>query len=300
MEKREVPLRSRCVAECLGTFMLVLFGCGTVHVAVLTGALSGLWQVAVVWAVCIALAIYVVGGISGAHINPAITVAMAVWGRHKGREVIPYALSQLAGAIMAAGVLFILFAPFLAAKEAAKHVVRGEPGSEITAMCYGEFFPNLGELGNGAGAYDSLAHNKLNTLVSESLAFFAEMLGTLMLALVVFAVTDARNPAAPASNLAPIFIGLTVAALIVVIAPLTQAGFNPARDFGPRLFAYFAGWGRIAFPPGLGFLTVYIVAPVIGALLGGGLYIRVLQPCFLSQTITAQRWKRQPTLSSRQ
>ncbi len=287
MEKQEISLRARCLAEGLGTFMLVLFGCGSVHVAVLTGALSGLWQVAIVWALCIMLAIYVVGGISGAYINPSITLAMAVWGKHRGKEVIPYILSQLAGAIVAASVLFVLFGPFLAAKEAEKHVVRGEPGSEITAMCYGEFFPNPGELGSGTGAYDPEAHARLNTLVSEPMAFLAEMLGTLFLALVVFAVTDERNPVAPGSNLAPVLIGLTIAMLIVLIAPLTQAGFNPARDFGPRLFAYFAGWGRIAFPRGLGFLTVYILAPFIGALLGGGLYVRVLQPCFPAKVCPA-------------
>ena len=75
------------------------------------------------------------------------------------------------------------------------------------------------------------------------------------------------------------FIGLTVAALISVIAPLTQACFNPARDFGPRLFAFLAGWGPIALPGprGLGFLTVYIVAPLIGASLGGGFYGRILK-----------------------
>ena len=76
------------------------------------------------------------------------------------------------------------------------------------------------------------------------------------------------------------FIGLTVAALISVIAPLTQACFNPARDFGPRLFAFLAGWGPIALPGprGTGFLTVYILAPILGAILGSGLYVHVLGP----------------------
>jgi glycerol uptake facilitator protein len=280
MGTRTSTLTARCLAEVLGTFLLVFFGCGAVHVAVLTGALAGLWQVAIVWAVAIMLAIYVVGGISGAHINPAITLALAVWARFAWRDVLPYIGSQLAGAMLAAATLFTLYGPFLAEKERQKHVVRGEPGSEITAMCYGEYFPNPGRLATAEKAYSSDDHAELNALVSEPVAFGVELLGTLILALVVFALTDERNQAAPAGRLAPVFIGLTVAVLIAVIAPLTQACFNPARDFGPRLVAAWAGWGRIALPGprGAGFLTVYILAPVAGAVLGGGLYVRVLRP----------------------
>src|SRR5437763_11885341 len=95
-------LIARCLAEVLGTFLLIFFGCGAVHVAVLTGALSGLWQVAIVWGVAIMIAIYVVGGISGAHINPAITLAAAVWDRFRWAEVPAYIVSQLIGAVLAA------------------------------------------------------------------------------------------------------------------------------------------------------------------------------------------------------
>ena len=99
-----------------------------------------------------------------------------------------------------------------------------------------------------------------------------------ILALVVVAVTEPGNESGP-RNLAPVFIGLTVAALICVIAPLTQACFNPARDFGPRLFAYFAGWESIALPGprGMGFLTVYILSPIAGATLGVGVYQLLLK-----------------------
>jgi glycerol uptake facilitator protein len=116
--------------------------------------------------------------------------------------------------------------------------------------------------------------------VSQPTAFGVEVLGTMLLALVVFAVTDARNRAAPAVRLGPVFIGLSVAVLISVISPLTQACFNPARDFGPRLVAYVGGWRAIAIPgpQGLGFATVYILAPITGAFLGGWFYTRVLRP----------------------
>jgi glycerol uptake facilitator protein len=275
-------LLARSGAEVLGTFILVFFGCGSVHVAVLTGELTGLGQVAMVWGVAIMLAIFAVGGISGAHINPAMTLAFAAWGSFPWRDVPAYIAAQLAGAILAAAALFVLFAPLLAAKEHDKHVQRGEPGSEITAMCYGEYFPSPGKLGGGQGRFDPLAHAKhFFDYDSQPAALFAEFLGTMILALMVFALIDERNQAAPAARLAPVFIGLTVTILICVIAPLTQACFNPARDFGPRLFAWAAGWGAIAIPGpnGIGFLTVYILAPIAGALTGGGLYTHVLRPC---------------------
>jgi glycerol uptake facilitator protein len=272
-------LAARSFAEVVGTFLLVFFGCGAVHVAVLTGSLSGLLQPALVWGIGVMIAVYVVGGISGAHINPAITVALALWGRCRWSDVIPYVVGQLAGAFLAAASLYFFYSPLLAEKEGQEKVVRGEPGSEITAMCYGEFFPNPGTA-DAAKAYKQQDSERLSVLVPHETAFALEVLGTLILALVVFAVTDERNVAAPAARLAPAFIGLTVAILIVVMAPLTQACLNPARDFGPRLFTWLAGWGTIAMP-GIrspGFLTVYILAPVVGAVLGGGLYVRILRP----------------------
>jgi glycerol uptake facilitator protein len=117
-------------------------------------------------------------------------------------------------------------------------------------------------------------------LVPEGSAIMAEVVGTFLLALVVFALTDSRNGVSTAVAAVPAIIGMTVAALICVIAPLTQACFNPARDFGPRLFAFLAGWGSVALPGPrpTGFLTVYILAPIAGALLAGGFYCRILRP----------------------
>ena len=181
------------IAEALGTFLLVLFGCGAVHVAVLLGDLNGLWQVGIVWGVAIMLAIYVCGPISGAHINPAITLGLAAWGLFPKERVLPYVAAQLVGAFAAAAMLFVMFGPFLANKEAAKGVMRGQPGSEITAMCYGEYFPNPGALAGGDEPYDAAEHAKLNALVSQPIACLVEVLGTAILALVVVAVTEPAN-----------------------------------------------------------------------------------------------------------
>lgn len=276
-----VPPATRLfLAEFTGTFLLVLFGCGSVHTAVLIGAQSGVWQVAIVWGVAIMLAIYAVGATSGAHLNPAITMSLAAWGRFAWRRVPLYMAAQLAGAFSAAAVLFLAFGPYLAAKEHDKQVRRGESGSIVTAMCYGEYFPNPAALAAGSEPYSASTHELQRRLVSHPVAFAMELLGTAILALVVFSVTDPRNGGAPGGNLKAVFIGLAVAALISIIGPLTQACFNPARDLGPRIFACLAGWGRVAIPGpnGIGFLTVYILAPLMGAWLGAGLYERGLRP----------------------
>lgn len=277
MESRKPGLPAVVAAEALGTFILVLFGCGAVHAAVLSDAQSGLWQVAIVWGISIMLACYVVGAVSGAHINPAITLGLAAWGKFPTSRVLPYIAAQMAGAFVAAAVLFGMWAPWLAAKERDLNVVRGAAGSEVTSMCYGEYFPNPGARNNFPGEKPSDAPSaEFSASVPHATAFAVEVLGTLILALVVCATTDDRNRGGPAQRFAPVFIGLTVAALISIIAPLTQACFNPARDWGPRLVAYLAGWGDVAIPGpnGVGCVTVYILAPIVGGILGVGLYER--------------------------
>lgn len=272
------------LAEGLGTFILVLFGCGAVHSAVLTGAQSGLWQVAIVWGSGVAFAAYCVGGISGAHINPAMTIALAAWGRFPWASVGPYIGVQMSGAFLAAAFLFVIYGPNLKHTEDVLGVKRGDTGSVVTASCYGEFYPNPGGAVLANGRWSDEVWSSFQERVGFKEAFLAEVVCTAILALVVFAVTDGKNSAAPAGYLAPLVIGLTVACLISIIAPLTQCCLNPARDFGPRLFTFFAGWGSAALPGpnGHGFFTVYILAPTLGAVVGGGLYDNLLRPAFVA------------------
>jgi len=163
-------------AEVLGTFLLILFGCGAVHSAVLTGAQAGLWQVAIVWGVAIMLAAYVCGGISGAHINPAITVALALWGRFDWSRVPAYILAQLCGAMFAAAALFLIYGPLLTKKEQDKNVRRGEMGSIVTAMCYGEYYPSPGGLASDDKPYSGEAWAKVSPSVQFHVAVAAEIL----------------------------------------------------------------------------------------------------------------------------
>ena len=257
-------LLSAMAGEYFGTFVLVFFGVGSVNAAVATGAQAGLWQVAVVWAVGVSLGIYTAASLSGAHINPAITVVAAVYDKFPLRRVVPYWVAQVAGAATASIVLYGMFSEAIIEFERLHGLLRGGPGSELSAMMFGEYFPNPAVFGSAEDAW---------RIITPQSAFIAEMVGTAMLAFLVATVTHDRNTSKPPSAMGAVISGLGVAAIISVVAPLTQAGLNPARDFGPRLVAYFLGWGEIAIPgPRNGFFTVYIVAPIVGALIGGGIY----------------------------
>jgi glycerol uptake facilitator protein len=261
--------------EFTGTFILVFFGCGSVAAAVLTGAQAGIFQVAVVWGIGIATAVHLTGSLSGAHLNPAVTLAFAVWRGFPWPCVPRYVMAQLAGALAASGALYLVFGGVLATYETAHGIVRGMPGSEATAMIFGEFFPSP-----GGRPLTEIAR----AAVPEWRAFFIEALGTGILVLVVFGVTDENNKTR-APGLTAVTIGLTVTILISLLGPLTQAAFNPARDLAPRVFSAMAGWGSVPFTVnGSGWITVYLIAPVLGAVAGGGIYRRWLAPHYAARS----------------
>lgn len=266
-----MDLLRACVAEVIGTFLLVLFGTGAVAASVLTDAHMGLWQVAVVWAIGVSLAIYVTSSASGAHLNPAVSLAFAVFRRREfpAPRLLAYWAAQLAGAVLAGLAVLAMFGPLISRFEDSRGLVRGEPGSEHSGMVFGEYFPNPDIVGTDEAARE---------VISAAGAVFVEGFGTAILVLVIFALTDRRRVSIPTRNLVPILIGVTVAALISVFAPLTQAGWNPARDFGPRIVAFFAGWDSVAIPgPSSGF-WVYIVGPLVGGPLGAAVHELLLRP----------------------
>lgn len=255
--------RREFIGEALGTFVLVLFGCGSVAVSVLFNAHQWLMQVALAWGIGVTLAIYLTRHLSCAHLNPAVSLAMVASGRMSPQKMPVYLVAQFTGAILAGLTLYLLFSPSIAAYEHARGIVRGTAESVKTAMMFGEYYPNPGTA----------------AIVSLPLAIGAEAFGTFLLVLMIFAMTEGCNVGRPDDALAPVFIGLTVTSIICLIAPLTQAGLNPARDFGPRLVAWLTGWGDAAFPDHVGgFFHVYILAPLIGGVIAALFFVRILEP----------------------
>jgi glycerol uptake facilitator protein len=242
------------LAECFGTFIIVQLGTGVVMSEIFAGAVVGLFQIAAVWIIAVTLAICCTASISGAHLNPAISITFALLRRSKSfgwSKVIPYILAQTTGAILGSAVNLMLYASLIAEFEAKHNIVRSSAGAIASARAFGEYYA---------------------APVTTATAFFAEAFGTAVLAGVIFALTHPGNDTVKHNVYIPPFIGLTVGGLICVIAPLTQAGLNPARDFGPRIVAYLAGWKQVAFLN----CWVYIVAPIVGAPLGAMLVDKVL------------------------
>lgn len=253
------------LGEFLGTFVLTLFGTACVACAVLFGEYNSIFQVGMVWGLGVMLAIFLTRNICCAHLNPAVSVAMVVAGRMKARMLPTYLAAQFLGAIVAGSVLYLLFNPSIATYEAAHDIVRGTASSVDTARMFGEFYPNPGDAAIAT--------------VSLPLAMFAEGFGTFLLALFIFALTEDCNVGKPSATMQPLFIGMTVSSIIFFIAPLTQAGLNPARDFGPRLVAWLSGWGSAAMPDEVGgWLWVYILAPIIGSTLAALVFKYILEP----------------------
>ncbi|MDR0796762.1 MAG: aquaporin family protein [Tannerella sp.] len=249
------------IGEFLGTFLLVLFGCGSVAVAVLFGEYNSIIQIALAWGIGVMLAIYLTRHLSCAHLNPAVTIAMVVGKRMGAKKLPAYLTAQLLGAFVAGLTTLMLFSPSIEAFESATGIARGSEASWATAKMFGEFY------------------GKGSAIVSMPLAIAAEAFGTFLLVLLIFALTEGCNVGRPSDGMAPVFIGLTVTSIICLIAPLTQAGLNPARDFGPRLVAWATGWGNAAFPDSSGgFFWVYILGPIVGGTIASIFWLCVVEP----------------------
>jgi glycerol uptake facilitator protein len=238
------------IGEFIGTSILVLFGCGCVATAVFFNAFGSLLEVAILFGLGVTLAIFTVRNYCPAHLNPAVSVAMVISGNLPARKLPFFILSQLLGGAFGAIILFVIFNGPIEIFEETNQIIRGSQESYRSAMAFGEFFPNP--------SFEKMVN------VSTTLACFLEAFGTFILVYVIYKLTERKEQT---DNLTPILIGLTVTALICLIAPFTQAGFNPARDFSPRIIAYFGGWKEAAFPSvDYSFFTVYILSPIVGGI----------------------------------
>ncbi len=237
------------LAEFLGTFVLIVFGVGVVAQTVLSRGTAGTTlSINIAWGLAVAMGCYVAGGVTGAHLNPAVTLALAVHRKFAWNKVGPYALAQFLGAFVASAVVYLTYHEALTAFDAGLRQVMGPQGT--------------------AGIWATYPQPFLSTFPG---GLVDQVVGTALLVGVIFAITDARN-AAPPPGLVPVVVGLLVVLIGATFGFNSGYAINPARDFGPRMFTAVAGWGAEVFRAGNGWWWVPIVAPCIGAVVGGWLY----------------------------
>ena len=255
-------LTGEMIGEFFGTMVLILFGDGCVAVFGLFGKSQGVgigadtWPIIVFgWGLAVMLGIYVAGAISGAHINPAVTLALAVRGRHPWNKVLPYWGAQVAGAFVAALILYFVYQGALVNALAANHLGIGQVASATT---YG---------GNGFGWVFYTGHR---SFVGTFGAFADEFVGTALLVGLIFAIVDVRNQPVQA-NLNPLISGFMSVAIGSSFGANTGYAINPARDFGPRLWIAIVSGGASLSADNF-YFWIPIVAPLLGGSVGALIY----------------------------
>ncbi len=244
------------VAEFFGTMVLILFGDGCVAVFGLFSIGANTWPVIIFgWGFAVMLGIYVAGAISGAHINPAVTLALAVRGRHPWNKVLPYWLAQVLGAFVAALILYFVYQGALVHALAANHLTIGQIAQSPT---YG---------GTGYGWVFYTGHR---SFVGTFGAFCDEFVATALLVGLIFTIVDVRNQPVQA-NLNPLIIGFLIVAIGASFGANTGYAINPARDFGPRLWIGFVS-GFASFSADNYYFWIPIVAPLLGGTVGAFIY----------------------------
>ncbi len=236
------------IAEFIGTFVLILFGTGVVAMVVLFPSSNpgeivhgGFTNITLGWGLGVTMGIYAAGKVSGAHLNPAVTLTLAVFRGFPWRKVLPYSFAQTAGAFLAAALVYWNYHPAF---------LQVDPHLEKTAGIFTTFpaFPGTPQAG-----------------------FLDQVVGTALLLLLIFAITDEFN-APPGSNLTALMIGLVVVAIGISFGGMHGYAINPARDFGPRLFTVVAGFRNNGISNGSHVWWVPVVAPLIGGLIGAAIY----------------------------
>ena len=256
------------LSEFLGTFVLIMFGDGVVAMAVAGLNQSGRaatphtiflaagdWLlIGFGWFFAVCLAVYVAGGISGAHLNPAVTVALAAKRGFAWTKVPGYIVAQVLGAFVAAVVVYFVYQAAIDSYETVNHVTRGTPDSVATYSIFATF----------PAPY---FHNVWGPLLDQ-------IVGTALLVGVILAIVDELGTPVRA-NMAPYIVGVLVGAIGLSFGANAGYAINPARDFGPRVFAAIAGYDKIAFPGDYGNINSYFWIPIIGPFVGGllGAYI---------------------------
>ncbi len=250
------------IAEAVAVFIIIAFGDSVAGMYFLYNPSpyqQAYWGVCIAWGLAVTMAIYATGSVSGTHANPAVTLALAMYRKFSWSKVIPYFIAQIAGGFLGAALVYLLYVPVI------------------------DHFNNAAQLTRAAGGAAGVFFTHPGLYVTPLHAFGDEIILTAFLIFGIFAITEQYNEMAPGANTGALMIGLLVALIGASMGYLESWAINPARDFGPRLFCFFAGWGVAAFPSPDNYWWVPIAGPLIGGGLGGGVYQLLIRPYLPAQ-----------------
>ncbi len=239
-------LVAELLAEFIGTMVLLLFGLGVVASVVLFGrgaagevVNGGTTNINIAWGLGVTMGIYLAGKTSGAHLNPAVTVTLAVFRGFAWNKVGPYIAAQILGAFTAAALVFWNYRP-----------------------AFDQFDPQLERTAGIFATFPAFPAAAMSGWIDQTI-------GTALLLMLILAISDEQNQP-PGANMTPLMVGLIVVAIGMCFGAMHGYAINPARDFGPRLFTMLAGFQNTGFSNGV--FVVPVIAPIIGGLLGAAVY----------------------------
>jgi len=250
-------LLGELISEAVAIFIIIAFGDSVACMYVLydpSPYQNAYWGVCISWGLGVTIAIYVTGSVSGTHANPAVTLALAVFRGFPIKKVVPYWAAQVFGAFVGAMIVYALFQPVI------------------------DNYNQVHNLTRGAGGAAGVLFTHPGLAITPMHALFDQIILTAFLLLGIFAITEQYNEMAPGANSGALMIGFLVAAIGASMGYLEAWAINPARDLGPRIFAYFAGWGSSAFPSPGNYWWIPIVGPLIGGVVGAGFYQLLIHP----------------------
>jgi glycerol uptake facilitator protein len=255
MSRRQ--LAGELISEAVAVAIIISIGCSAAAMYLLydpSPYQNAYWGLCITWGLAVTVAIYATASVSGTHANPAVTLALALYRGFPWSRVLPYWAAQVLGGFVGAAIVLLLYGPVIDHYNDLQGMTRAEGGGA------GVFF-------TAPGLAVAPLHALRNQVILTGFLVFG-----------IFAITERYNEAAPGANGGALMIGLLVACIGASMGYLEGWAINPARDFGPRVFAWLTGWDRAALPAEHHYWWIPIVGPLIGGVLGGAAYRWLILP----------------------
>ncbi|ACA12380.1 MIP/aquaporin family protein [Xylella fastidiosa] len=255
------------ISEAIAMFIIIALGESAAAMYILydpSPYQNAYWGLCICWGLAVTIAIYVTASVSGTHANPAVTLALALYRGFPWKKVLPYWAAQVIGAFIGAMIVYQLYSPVI------------------------DYYNHIHQLTRDAGGAAGVFFTSTGMAITPIHALGDEIILTAFLIFGIFAITERFNEAAPTANSGALVIGLLVATIGACMGYLEGWAINPARDLGPRLFAFLAGWGESAFPGKDHYWWIPIIGPLIGGVMGATAFQCLIYP-FLPARVQAKQ-----------